>query len=316
MLSEHVLQQFAAQVGQPELARRPWYMLTGKAGPNAVAKIVVPPLGGAAGYVLTVARDAATPVIEREVRTLRRLAEVLPDALRGTVPPPAHHGKCAELPYFAVPFFKQGAMGRVRRRLYRSRRRAFVARWLTELARATKGDPLSREWVESEYRPPLEALEADPRIADETKRTVRAHYELVYARCGEVPSVCCHGDLWEGNLMWQAGCRTAVVLDWGAARWPGLPGADLCRYLVNNRVEKGHAAAAAGRYCAAVGLDPALLPALYDLYNLFVRTELAHAHQHEPLGRFDPYVRGVPSTSLEFDAQASAGPPKHVGRSQ
>ncbi len=264
-------------------------MITGKAGPNAVFKIVVPSHGRSAGHVLSVARHPTTSVITHEADVLTRLAQVLPERWRGSVPRVEAGGKVDGHDYFAVPFVRSYTSGRVARWLVKRRRCDWVAQWTTAVARATRGVRLSRSWLDEEYHGPLKQLLCDPTVTTEVKEQVQASFETIREQAEQIPSVCCHGDLWFGNILWQRAARGAVVIDWGAARWPGLPAVDLCRYLFGNVRSDGILAEAIRLYCRAVDLSPSLVPALYDLYTLFVKAELDLAFANQPQRRINPF---------------------------
>ena len=297
-LYQNVIRDFAQAQGCPDLVDRSWYLLTGKAGPNAMIKVIIPQINAQSGYVINITRNAETPVVDREVQILKRLAETLPPELRMTVPTVLHRGTCCGLPYFVLPHYWSDRCNLLRRRWFRPRRRNWVMRWTLELAVATRTGPLTPEFLESEFGDALIQLEADETIEGTTKKTVREHYELIKARSAEIPGICCHGDLWEGNLLWQKGFANAMVIDWGAARWPGLPAVDLARFVLDNGFSMEEAGTTLDHYCRKLGVNPALLPALLDLYYLFVRAELYHAFQYQPQFRFDPFAAGLPSTRL------------------
>ena len=102
-------------------------------------------------------------------------------------------------------------------------------------------------------------------------------------------------------------------LDWGAARWPGLPCVDLCRFLLANRHLDDAIAEEVSRYCQAVELEPLLVPQLYDLYNVFVKRELEEAFRPQHDKQFNPFVgdNDLASRRLLGILQASVA---HCGR--
>lgn len=305
--AEDVLDDFGARSGQAALHRHPWYLIAGKAGPNAVLKIVVPSAGNAQGYVVTVARHSDTQVIRREVDVLQRLQRELSGDLVHSVPTVAAHGSCRGIPYFGIPFYHSGGFRRIERRLLRRRIWEWVHRWLTELARATLGDCLTTEWLEAEFSETLSRIQESSSVDSCTKKRVQEHFDLIHSNAARIPSVCCHGDMWSENVMWGHGSAGAVVLDWGAARWPGLPAVDLCRYALHNMGAAKDVVGALRTYCDAVDLDPKFVPALYDLYNVFIKAEMDHAHALDPSGKFNPFTRGLPSDRLSAIMADCAG---------
>jgi len=287
---QRIIDDFGSALGLSGLSRVPWYLIAGKAGPNAVLKIVIPPARLARGYVLTVARHASTPVIKHEVSVVNRLRQALPPHVSESVPKVLVHGQFDGLEYFGIPFYESRGNRRIARRLARKRRLAWVEQWLTELGAATRHCGLTQEWLEAEYAKTISRIQADPRVACDVKRQVQESFETICNSAEQIPSVCCHGDLWPGNILWQHASTGAVVLDWGAARWPGLPCVDLCRFALSNFGSNGPIGDAIRRYCRAIGLDPAYVPALYDLYNVFVKAELDVAYATQPLARWDPFL--------------------------
>lgn len=285
-----VLEHFWGASGLGVLHRDHWYLVSGKAGPNAVLKMVIPPSNGDQGYVLTIARHRDTPVVRHEVGILTRLRHALPNQLCGTVPMVLAHGRVDEREYFAMPFYRSFGHHRIVRRLSRSVRAQWGIRWATELGHYTLGASLSRDWLEAQYADTIARVERDPAVSDNVKRRLKKSFQAVLACASDIPSVCCHGDFWAGNILWESGFRNAVVLDWGAARWPGLPGVDLCRYALGCLKSDRLVREAIVQYCRTVRLDPALVPSLYDLYNVFVKSELDLAFATQPHLRFDPFT--------------------------
>ena len=147
-----------------------------------------------------------------------------------------------------------------------------------------------QRFLEVEFAPAVAAIRADPHIANDVKRRIEKSLETICSNAQNIPSVCCHGDLWAGNILWQRGQRRAIVLDWGAARWPGLPCVDLCRFALANVPSNELIAELITRHCYAIDLDPGLVPALYDLYKLFVKAELDEAFKLQPDGVFNPFL--------------------------
>lgn len=297
-ICHEIIEDFASSLGLAGLSERPWYFITGKAGPNAVIKIVISPGRSTRGYVLTVARHADTRVIQHEVDVLKHLRQALPTQIADSIPDVLLHSRCAGTEYFAVPFYESCGHWRIVRRLARNRRLRWIERWLTGLASATLQQGLAPEWLEAEYGETLSRIQADPCIAGNVRRGVSESFETVYKNAGRIPSVCCHGDFWVGNILWQRGSRNAVILDWGAARWPGLPAVDLCRYALSNIRSANQITELLTRYCDSISLDPTFVPALYDLYNLFIKTELDLAYATQPDARSDPFSRSLPSRAL------------------
>lgn len=292
-----IMQQFALSVGEDDLERRAWYVITAKGGPNAVLKIVIPSTQ-ARGYVLTIARHAGTPVIRHEVAVLKRLKRSLPPRLCETIPTVLDHGEWDGVAYFGTPYYESRGHHRLVRRLARAKRARWVERWLTELALGTLEYGLTREMLETEHAETVARICADPRIADGVKSQVRASLESVRLAADRMPSVCCHGDIWAGNILWRRASNGAVILDWGAARWPGLPCVDLCRFLLANNRSDERVAAAVRRYCQAIDLDPGYVAPLFDLYNVFIKAELDLAYAMQPADKFDPFLSGLPSQRL------------------
>ncbi len=287
---QQIIEAFGSRLGLSDVARAPWYMIAGRAGPQAVLKLTIPPWRSMDGYVLTVARHADACVISREVHTLRRLCEALPDAMCVSIPTVLAHDRTAWGEYFAVPFYDSCGHGRLTKRLARRRRFRWVEQWLTDLASHTVDGTLTSECVEADFGEALCRLQGDSRVHDDVKIRVAKSFETVRQRGSQIPTVCCHGDLWVENLLWQRGVLSAVVLDWGAARWPGLPCVDLCRYALSTACSQECSVSAISRYCSAVGLDPSLVPALYDVYNLFVKAESDVASATQPNAQFDPFL--------------------------
>ncbi len=235
-----------------------------------------------------------------EIRSI--LDQYQPDApldnLRQSVPEVLAYSRCVGLDYFALPFYTSGGHGRIRSRLARGRRRLWVQQWPADVGCATADGPLSAAWLAEEYGKTIERILSDPRIPGTAKRAVEQHFEIVQARAAQIPSVCCHGDLWQGNILWSRGGGPTVILDWGAARWPGLPAVDLVRYLLASTKDDKTVAESIRAYCRAVDLDIMLVPALYDLYNVFVKAELDLAFAHQPDGKHDPFLaNGTPPSS-------------------
>ncbi len=297
---ERVIEDLQNSARLGDLHERGWYSVTGKAGPNAVLKIVIPPSGGDQGYVLTIARHADTAVVRHEIDILNRLRQTLPGGLTSTIPEIAAHGRIDDRAWFAVPFYGSVGVHRITRRLARNRRNKWVTHWVTDLGRHTLGPSLSPEWLEVRYADTIRRVEQDPAVSEHVKSSLRESFQTVFDRARQIPTVCCHGDLWSGNILWQRGFRSAVVLDWGAAQWPGLPAVDLCRYALGNFGSNALIAEVIGQYCRAINLDPTLVPPLYDLYNVFIKSELDLAYAAQPHLRYDPFtaVSRAPSQSL------------------
>lgn len=281
-LCSEILNDFGSALGLSGLSRRPWYLVTGRGGPNAALKVVLPPQGNAAGYVLTIVREPDSAVVAHEVETLNQLESVASSPLADSLPRVLAHGSFDGCPYFGVAFYGSHGQGRVARRLARKRRYRWVVDWTTQLALATRGSGLSRSMLESEYLPMVSAIRADPAMADDVKRRVERSLETLCDNAANIPSVCSHGDLWAGNILWQRGSRLAIILDWGAARWPGLPCVDLCRFASGNSWSDELLVDSVKRYCHTLDIDPTFVPALYDLYNAFVKAELDLAYATQP----------------------------------
>ena len=297
-LCQDIIDDVGSSLGLQDLSRSPWYFLAGHTGPNAVLKVVVPPARAVPGYVLTVARHANTSVIAHEVNTLNRLKQSLPEEVCACVPTVLVHSRLARAEYFGTPFYESFGNNRIARRLTRRRRLRWVEEWLTQLAASTRHGALTREWVQGEYAETMLRVQRDPRVAGEVKRQVRQSFAAVCNRAHEIPSICCHGDFWSGNILWQRGSRSGVVLDWGAARWPGLPCVDLCRFALGNPASDKVVAASVIRYCRALDVDPVLVAPLCDVYDLFVKAELDVAYATQPYAKVDPFLSGLRSWKL------------------
>ncbi len=294
-LCTELLDDLGARVGTPHLARQLWFAVPGGPGPNAVLKIVVPGVAGRRGYVLTVARDASSPVIKREVAVLQRLHVALPAALHRSIPEVCAHANCAVGEYFATRFCKSRGYQRFVRRIVRNRVWKWTRNWLCDLSRYTTGDALTCNWLDAEYSDTLKRIHGDPAVSPDTKRRLQKHFDLICAHASEIPSVCCHGDMNFTNVLWQGRSAGGVVIDWGAARWPGLPCVDLCRYaqaLFKPTTDIGDCMRA---YCRVARVSPEFIPALFDLYSIFRKAELDHAYANRPDARCDPFVEGLPS---------------------
>lgn len=268
------------------------YILTTKGGPNAVLKIIIPPVQSRPAYILTVARSVETSVIDHEVNILHRLKTVLPESLQSTIPAVVARGEWSGHPAFATLWYEASPERSVGSRLNKGRRSQWILDWLTELGRCTLGHDLSAAKLEKDYAPTIARLQEDKAIAKETKARVQQSYDVVVRAADQLPSVCCHGDVWSGNILWTGGENNAVVIDWGAARWPGLPCVDLCRYLLSHRRFESSIESAIKDYCQALDLDPAMVCPLYDLYNVFVKAESDLACAYQPHANFDPFACG------------------------
>ena len=297
---DRIIASCGSSLGRPDLGRNPWYLIVGRGGPNAVLKIVLPPARRTEGYVLTVARHADTPVIRHEVSVLDRLQRSLPTHLAKSIPTVLAHGHCDGTAYFGIRFYRSCGRSRVTRRWNREKRLRWVVQWLTELASGTLQRGLTQEWLEAEYATTVSRIQADPAVANDVKQRVQESFELICRNAGRIPSVCCHGDIWAGNILWRRRSSGAVILDWGAARWPGLPCVDLCRFLLANNRSHERIAAAVRGYCQAIDLDPSYVPPLFDLYNVFIKAELDLAYAMQPADRFDPFLSGLPSQRLSL----------------
>jgi thiamine kinase-like enzyme len=283
-----IIRQFTLSVGDDNLEGRAWYVVPGRGGPNAVLKIIIPPTK-LRGYVLTVARHFQTSVISHEVAILGRLKRSLPPTLCESIPRVVDHGRCEGTEYFAVPFYVSRDRWRVTRRLARERRSRWLLHWLTELARNSLQNALSKQSLEAEYADSISRNLGDPTISDNVKRRIQDSYDLVCRNAGRIPTVCCHGDVWVGNIIWRPRSKGAVVLDWGAARWPGLPCVDLCRFILARYGPGKRFDDAVAAYARAIGLDPAFVPALYDLYKVFVKAEFDEAYATQPHLKVNPF---------------------------
>lgn len=289
-MCERIIKDFGSTQGIHDLCRSSWYVVSGKGGPNAVLKIIIPPMRGERGYVLTLARQAHTPVITHEANILVRLKQTLPIRLCESIPALLAHRCCEGRQYFGVPLYESHGYQRLWRRLARGRRSQWVTNWLTELGRCTRDRALKPEWLTNEYTATIAGIQSTPSLAAAVRRRVQESFETVYNNAEQIPSVCCHGDAWSENFLWLHGSRHAVVLDWGAARWPGLPVVDLCRYACANFRSHTRIADSIVAYCRALDFNPAFVPALYDLYNVFVKAELDVAYATQPHARLDPFV--------------------------
>jgi hypothetical protein len=288
-LCESVISDFGDALGVSALVGQPWYLVAGRAGRNAALKIVLPPLRWQVGYVLTVARQKDTRVVGREVEILRRLAS-RSRAVAEAVPHVLVHGSVEGYSYFGVPFYKSCGHGRLTGRLMLNKRIRWVTNWTQELAVATRALGISRDLVEAGYRSALSAACAESAVPIAVKRRIARNFDLICEQAAHIPSVCCHGDLWAGNVLWQRNSTRAIILDWGAANWPGLPGVDLCRFLLANTKSDDLVAASVLSYCRAIGLSPDFVPALYDMYNLFVKAELDEAFRYQQSGLVNPFT--------------------------
>lgn len=294
-LCEELLDDLGARVGTPHLASRRWFAIPGGSGVNATLKIVVPRVDALGGYVLTVVRDASSPVIQREVAVLRRLHAALPATRASSVPEICAHTKCRVGEYFATRFCRSWGYQRFVRRIVRGRVWKWTRDWLADLSQYTTGEALTCTWLDAEYGDTLKRIHADPAVSPDTKRRLQEHFDLICAHAAEIPSVCCHGDMNRMNVLWQGVSAGGVVIDWGAARWPGLPCVDLCRYaeaLFKSTTDIGDCMRA---YCRVAQVSPEFIPALYDLYSIFRKTELDHAYANRPDAWCDPFVEGLPS---------------------
>jgi len=271
------------------LSDRAWTCVPPKAGPNAVHKIMIPAARGDGGFVITVADRPDTPVIRREADVLKRLHQAAPPAWSSTIPELLACRRAGGVDYFVLPWYTHTPATGWRRRLTRRRRTRWTVNWLTELARATRGATLDRDIVRETIGDAALALERDASVPANVRSRVVASLSAVDERAAEVPSVCCHGDLWSGNLLWNSSYTRAVVLDWGAARWPGLPAVDLCRFLLSECRSDRRLIAALHSYCAAQAVELSLVPALYDLYLLFVKSELDTAYADAIERPADPF---------------------------
>jgi hypothetical protein len=300
-----VLDDFRALSGMPGRHRDRWYLVSGKGGPNAVLKMIVPGSTGECGYVLSIARHRVTAVIRHEVEILNRLRQTLPDSLSRTIPVVLAQGQVDDRDYFAMPFYPSRGQQRLIQRLTRQRRAQWLTRWITDLGCQTRGLGLRRDWLEARYADTIDRVEQNTAVCETVKRQLRESYQAVFEAAGQIPTVCYHGDLWEGNVLWKKGFNGAVVLDWGAAQWPGLPGMDLCNYALGLFKSDEVTSEVIEQYCRAIDLNPALIPALYDLHNVFIKSELDLAYATQPHRQFDPFtaVDLAPSQRL---AQLSA----------
>lgn len=291
-LCEHIVNHFALSMRLVGLPPYSWYLIAGRAGPNAVLKIVIPPRRDMEGYVLSCARHTQTPVLSHEVTVLSQLADRLPQGLRDSIPKILLHSRIKELEYSVTPFYRSRQGHRIANRLTRRRRWKWVEDWLAEIAVYTTGGSLTEKFLELEYAPTISRIQQDPRVPTEAKLRVRESFEKICDSAKYIPSICCHGDLWSGNILWRSRPQGAVVLDWVAARWPGLPCVDLCRFALGTCNSDGRVADAIRRYCRRIGLDPVLVPPLYDLYNVFVKAESDATCALQPDASFDPFVVG------------------------
>ncbi len=289
-LCAQVIDAFGSTVERSDLEQRPWYMVPGRAGPNAVLKLFIAPYRQLPGYVLTVARRPETRVVAHEVEILGRLLSAAPSPLHDTIPKVLGHGRVGGCPYFGVPFYRSYGHGRFARRLARAKRMRWIVDWNIQLARATAARGLSSSMLESAFGPSIAIIQGDCTVKADVRRMLVGSLDTILRRVSEIQSICCHGDLWAGNILWQKGSRDAVVLDWGAARWPGLPCMDLCRFLLANRQSDEVIAMETTRYCRAIELDPLLVPKLYDLYNVFIKGELEEAFKNRHEKPFNPFV--------------------------
>lgn len=77
----------------------------------------------------------------------------------------------------------------------------------------------------------------------------------------------------------------------GSVRSPG-------RSALNNSTSDGELTKSVKQYCRQIDLDPQFVPALYDLYNVFVKAELDEAYATQPHAKVDPFLYGLPSKRL------------------
>ncbi len=192
------------------------------------------------------------------------------------------------------------------RRAFRSRRWQCVAEWLECIAVDTRDGSLAQQWLNDEYGETISRIQADPQMSGDIKSCLREHFELIRDNADRINTVCCHGDVWPDNILWRRAASDHVVLDWGAARWPGLPIVDLCRYGANSGIPEMRLAKLITRYCRRIDLEPRFVPALYDLYNVFVKAELDEAFATQPHKKSDPFRHGLPSRKLSRSLAATS----------
>ncbi len=298
MVRNHILEHFAGFINRSDICERAWFMIPGKAGPNAILKLIVPPVRSQDGYVLSIARHATTAVVQHEVDILRRLQSALPERLHDSIPTVLCHDKIGGHEYLVTPFYQSPGNKWIMRRVFRNRHWSWLQEWLREIAVHTSESPLSAEWLRAEYAETIMGVETDPHVSEQVKQTLRDHFELIIDNASRIPSVCCHGDLWRENILWRQFVSNAVVLDWGAARWPGLPVVDLCRYALNNPTSDVQLTDSINRYCRLINLDPRFVPALYDLYNVFIKAELDEAFATQSHAKINPFLHGLPSQRI------------------